>query len=168
MLVIAALILLICKVKVSDVTNGSVFKSGMVAIVSVYGVAWMANTFFDNHMDFLKAFLGTTVAQYPWAYAIVAFLTSKLVNSQAAAIAIVVPMALNAGVDPVLILSFISACYGYFFLPTYPSDLACIGFDRSGTTRIGKYILNHSFMIPGLIGVFAGCCMGYFLAHLLL
>lgn len=81
------------------------------------------------------------------AYAIFAFLTSKLVNSQAAAIAIVMPLALNVGMDPVLIMSFISACYGYFFLPTYPSDLACIGFDRSGTTRIGKYILNHSFMI---------------------
>ena len=168
MLLVASLILFTCKVKAKEVGNSSVFRAGMVALISVYGVAWMADTFFANHMDILKQFLGTTVAQYPWAYAIVAFLTSKLVNSQAAAIAIVVPMALNAGVDPVLILSFISACYGYFFLPNYPSDLACIGFDRSGTTRIGKYILNHSFMIPGLIGVFAGCCMGYFLAHLLL
>ena len=104
---------------------------------------------------------------YPWAYAIIAFFTSKLVNSQAAAIAIVVPMALNVGVDPVLIMSFISACYGYFFLPTYPSDLACIGFDRSGTTRIGKYLLNHSFMIPGLIGVISGCCVGYVVAHMI-
>jgi|GEM_PF-4389151 len=67
--------------------------------------------------------------------------------------------------EPVIILSFISACYGYFFLPTYPSDLACIGFDRSGTTKIGKYILNHSFMIPGLIGVITGCCVGYVIAH---
>ena len=88
-------------------------------------------------------------------------------NSQGAAIAIVVPMALNVGMDPILILSFISACYGYFFLPTYPSDLACIGFDRSGTTRIGKYILNHSFMIPGLIGVISGCCVVYVVAHLI-
>ena len=89
-------------------------------------------------------------------------------NSQAAAIAIVVPMALGVGMDPVLIMSFISACYGYFFLPTYPSDLACIGFDRSGTTRIGKYILNHSFMIPGLIGVSTGCCMGFLMAHIVM
>ena len=83
-------------------------------------------------------------------------------------IAIVMPLALNVGMDPVLIMSFISACYGYFFLPTYPSDLACIGFDRSGTTRIGKYILNHSFMIPGLIGVFTGCCAGFVMAHIVL
>ena len=168
MLLIGALILLTCKVKAKDVGNSQVFRSGVVALVSVYGVAWMADTFFGSHMAFLKDFLGNAVQTYPWAYAVLAFLTSKLVNSQGAAIAIVVPMALNVGMDPVLILSFISACYGYFFLPTYPSDLACIGFDRSGTTKIGKYILNHSFMIPGLIGVISGCCVGYVVAHIVL
>ena len=166
MLVVAAVILFVCKVKAKDVGNSQVFKSGIVALVSVYGVAWMAGTFFNAHMAFLKDFLGNAVAEYPWAFAIIAFLTSKLVNSQAAAIAIVFPMALSVGMDPVIIMSFISACYGYFFLPTYPSDLACIGFDRSGTTRIGKYILNHSFMIPGLIGVFSGCCVGFVMAHI--
>ncbi|MBD3879655.1 MAG: anaerobic C4-dicarboxylate transporter [Quinella sp. 1Q5] len=168
MLVVAAVILFVCKVKAKDVGNSQVFKSGIVALVSVYGVAWMAGTFFNAHMAFLKDFLGNAVAEYPWAFAIIAFLTSKLVNSQAAAIAIVFPMALSVGMNPVIIMSFISACYGYFFLPTYPSDLACIGFDRSGTTRIGKYILNHSFMIPGLIGVFSGCCVGFVMAHIVL
>ena len=168
MLLVGALILITCKVKAKDVGNSQVFRSGVVALVSVYGVAWMADTFFGAHMAFLKDFLGNAVKTYPWAYAVLAFLTSKLVNSQGAAIAIVVPMALNVGMDPVLILSFISACYGYFFLPTYPSDLACIGFDRSGTTKIGKYVLNHSFMIPGLIGVSTGCCMGYVVAHAIL
>ena len=167
MLLVGATILLACKVKAKDVGNSQVFRSGVVALVSVYGVAWMADTYFMNHMGFLKEFLGSAVQNYPWAYAVLAFLTSKLVNSQGAAIAIVVPMALNVGMDPILVLSFISACYGYFFLPTYPSDLACIGFDRSGTTRIGKYILNHSFMIPGLIGVSSGCCVGYVIAHLI-
>ena len=168
MLLVAAIILIVCKVKAKDVGNSQVFKSGVVALVSVYGVAWMANTFFSAHMSFLRDFLGNAVAEYPWAFAIIAFLTSKLVNSQAAAIAIVFPMALSVGMDPVIIMSFISACYGYFFLPTYPSDLACIGFDRSGTTRIGKYILNHSFMIPGLIGVISGCCVGFVMAHIVL
>lgn len=168
MLFVASMILMTCKVKAKDVGNSQVFRSGVVALVSVYGVAWMADTFFGAHMAFLKEFLGNAVQTYPWAYAVLAFLTSKLVNSQGAAIAIVVPMALNVGMDPILILSFISACYGYFFLPTYPSDLACIGFDRSGTTRIGKYILNHSFMIPGLIGVSSGCVVGYIMAHLIL
>lgn len=166
MLLLAAIILISCKVKAKDVGNSQVFKAGIVAFVSVYGVAWMANTFFSAHMTFLKDFLGNAVANYPWAYAVLAFFTSKLVNSQAAAIAIVVPMALSVGMEPVLILSFMSACYGYFFLPTYPSDLACIGFDRSGTTKIGKYILNHSFMIPGLICVISGCIIGYVIAHI--
>lgn len=168
MLLVAAVILFVCKVKAKDVGNSQVFKSGIVALVSVYGVAWMANTCFGAHMAFLKEFLGNAVADYPWAFAIIAFLTSKLVNSQAAAIAIVFPMALSVGMDPVIVMSFISACYGYFFLPTYPSDLACIGFDRSGTTKIGKYILNHSFMIPGLIGVISGCCVGFVMAHIVL
>ena len=168
MLVVATAILFVCGVKAKDVGNSQVFKSGIVALVSVYGVAWMANTFFSAHMAFLKEFLGNAVHSYPWAFAIIAFLTSKLVNSQAAAIAIVFPMALSVGMDPVIVMSFISACYGYFFLPTYPSDLACIGFDRSGTTRIGKYILNHSFMIPGLIGVISGCCVGFVMAHIVL
>ena len=128
----------------------------------------MADTYFANHMGILKDFLGHAVQSYPLAYAVVLFLTSKLVNSQAAAIAIVMPIALNVGMDPLLMLSFIPACYAYFFLPTYPSDLACIGFDRSGTTHIGKFVLNHSFMMPGLVGVFMACVAGYFIAHTIL
>ena len=137
----------------------------MVAVVSVYGVAWMAETYFGTYLPRFKATLAQVVTDYPWTYAIVLFLISKLVNSQAAALAIVVPMALSVGVDP-LIISFISACYGYFVLSTYPSDLACIGFDRSGTTHIGKFIINHSFIILGFIGIFTGCCVGYVIAHL--
>lgn len=167
MLVIAAAILIFCKVNAKDVGKSQVFHAGLGAVVCVYGVAWMADTCFSNHMADLKAIIGGLVQAYPWTYALAMFLTSKLVNSQAAAVSIIVPLALTIGVDPIVILSFISACYGYFFLPTYPSDLACINFDRSGTTHIGKYVLNHSFMIPGLLGVFTGCCVGYVIAHIL-
>lgn len=165
MLVIAALILLVCKVKVSDVTNGSVFKSGMIAVISVYGVAWMAETYFGAYIPVFKDTLSSIVVEQPWTYAFVLFIISKLVNSQAAALAIVVPMGLSVGVDPLIVLSFIPACYAYFVLPTYPSDLACIGFDRSGTTRIGKFVINHSFILPGCIGVFTSCVVGYIIAH---
>ena len=110
MLFVAAMILVFCKIKAKDVGNSQVFRSGIVALVSVYGVARMADTYFANHMTILKQWLGAAVQAYPWAYAIFAFLTSKLVNSQAAAIAIVMPLALNVGMDPVLMLSFISAC----------------------------------------------------------
>ena len=167
MLFLAAMMLFFCKMKAKDVGNSQVFRSGLVAVVSVYGVAWMSNTMFMAHMDLLKQFLGDTVQAYPWTYAVVIYLTSKLVNSQAAAVSIIVPVAVAIGIDPVVIISFIPSIYGYFFIPTYPSDLACISFDRSGTTHIGKYVLNHSFMIPGLIGVITGSCVGYVIAHIL-
>ncbi len=167
MLTAGAIMLMVCKVPTKEIPNGNVFKAGMVAIVSIFGVAWMADTFFDAHFEVIKQGLSGIVQSQPWTYALVLFITSKLVNSQAAAIAAIVPMAIGIGVDPLVILSFMPACYGYFILPTYASDLACINFDRSGTTRIGKFIINHSFIIPGLIGVGTGCTVGYLLVKLL-
>ncbi|MFA1239451.1 anaerobic C4-dicarboxylate transporter [Serratia odorifera] len=163
MLIAGAIILMSCKVKPGEIANGAVFKAGMVAIFSVFGVAWMSDTFFQAHMGELKLLLEDVVKSQPWTYAIVLFLVSKLVNSQAAALAAIAPMGLQLGVEPKMLLAFFPAAYGYFVLPTYPSDLACIGFDRSGTTRIGKFIINHSFIIPGLIGVLCSCITGYLL-----
>lgn len=163
MLIAGAVILIGCKVKPSDIANGAVFKAGMVAIFSVFGVAWMSDTFFQAHMEDLKLVLEDVVKSQPWTYAIVLFLVSKLVNSQAAALAAIGPMGLQLGVDPKMLIAFFPAAYGYFVLPTYPSDLACIGFDRSGTTKIGRFIINHSFIIPGLIGVACSCITGYLL-----
>ncbi|WP_342080126.1 anaerobic C4-dicarboxylate transporter, partial [Yersinia enterocolitica] len=163
MLIAGAVILIGCKVKPSDISNGAVFKAGMVAIFSVFGVAWMSDTFFQAHMGDLKLVLEDVVKGHPWTYAIVLFLVSKLVNSQAAALTAIAPMGLQLGVDPKMLIAFFPAAYGYFVLPTYPSDLACIGFDRSGTTKIGKFIINHSFIIPGLIGVICSCITGYVL-----
>ncbi|ENA1755786.1 anaerobic C4-dicarboxylate transporter [Yersinia ruckeri] len=163
MLIAGAVILIGCKVKSSDIANGAVFKAGMVAIFSVFGVAWMSDTFFQAHMEDLKLVLEDVVKSQPWTYAIVLFLVSKLVNSQAAALAAIAPMGLQLGVDPKMLIAFFPAAYGYFVLPTYPSDLACIGFDRSGTTKIGRFIINHSFIIPGLIGVACSCITGYLL-----
>lgn len=166
MLIAGAIILITCKVNSSEISNGTVFKAGAVAIISVFGVAWMADTFFEAHFKLLKASLAGIVVSYPWAYAIVLFLTSKLVNSQAAALAAIAPLGISLGVDPKMMVAFFPAAYGYFVLPTYPSDLACIGFDRSGTTRIGKFIINHSFLVPGLIGVSTGCLVGYILVKI--
>lgn len=168
MLVAGAIILMTCKVKTADIPNSGVFKAGMVAIFAVFGVAWMSETFFGAHLEDLESGLAGVVAQAPWMYALVLFLVSKLVNSQAAAITAIVPVGLALGVDPVAIVGFIGAGYGYFILPTYPSDLAAIGFDRSGTTHIGKFVINHSFLVPGLICVAVSCLVGYPLAQLLL
>lgn len=166
MLIAGALILIVCKVNSREVPNGTVFKAGAVAIISVFGVAWMADTFFEAHFTLLKEALAGVVVHHPWTYAIVLFLTSKLVNSQAAALAAIAPLGVSLGVDPKMMVAFFPAAYGYFVLPTYPSDLACIGFDRSGTTRIGKFIINHSFILPGLVGVGTACLTGYILVAL--
>jgi len=168
MLVAGAMILLFCKVKPAEINNGSVFKAGMTAIFAVFGVAWMADTFFSAHLSALQTSLAGMVHDQPWTYAIVLFVVSKLVNSQAAALVAVAPIGLALGVEPAMIIAFFGASYGYFILPTYPSDLACIGFDRSGTTRIGRYVINHSFIIPGLISVFTSCVMGYALVTVFL
>ncbi len=122
----------------------------MIAIVAVYGIAWMAETMFGAHMSEIQGVLGEMVKEYPWAYAIVLLLVSKFVNSQAAALAAIVPVALAIGVDPAYIVASAPACYGYYILPTYPSDLAAIQFDRSGTTHIGRFVINHSFILPGV------------------
>lgn len=168
MLVAGALILIICKVPTKEVPKMNVFSAGMVALVSVFGVAWMSETYFGAHVEGLEETLSGMVQSYPWTYAMALFLVSKLVNSQGAAIAAMAPLGLAIGVDPVVMVGFASAAYGYFILPTYPSDLAAIGFDRTGTTHIGKYIINHSFIIPGLICVGVGCLVGSGLAQLLL
>ena len=166
MLTAGALILMLCKVKPQEIPNGTVFKAGMVAVVSIFGVAWMADTVFEAHFTLLKNSLAGVVAAQPWTYAIVLFIVSKLVNSQAAAIAAIAPLGVSLGVDPKVMLAFLPACYGYFILPTYASDLACIGFDRSGTTRIGKFVINHSFIIPGLLGVGTGCAVGWIIVKM--
>ena len=163
MLIAGAVMLITCKVNATTISSGAVFKAGMVAIFSVFGVAWMSDTFFQAHLDELKMALEGVVKSHPWTYAIVLFLVSKLVNSQAAALTAVAPMGLMLGVEPKMLIAFFPASYGYFVLPTYPSDLACIGFDRSGTTRIGKFIINHSFILPGLIGVSCACVASYLL-----
>lgn len=165
MLIAGAIMLMVCNVNATTISNGAVFKAGMVAIFSVFGVAWMSDTFFQAHLTELKMALEGVVKTHPWTYAIVLFLVSKLVNSQAAALTAVAPMGLMLGVEPKMLVAFFPASYGYFVLPTYPSDLACIGFDRSGTTRIGKFIINHSFILPGLIGVSCACAASYLLVQ---
>ena len=159
MLLAGILMVLFCNARQINKTN--VFNAGMVAIVSVYGVAWMAETMFGAHLNELKGSLTGLIQEHPWTFGIALLLVSKLVNSQAAAIVALVPTAIAIGTPPGIIVAMISACYGYYILPTYPSDLAAITFDRSGTTHIGKFVINHSFIAPGLIGVISAVITGY-------
>jgi anaerobic C4-dicarboxylate transporter DcuB len=164
MLLAGALILIMTKTNAAAIGKSEVFRAGMIAVVAVFGIAWMADTMFLAHVPTLKVVLADVVKAHPWTYALTLLIVSKFVNSQAAAIAALVPVALSIGVDPGYVVAFAAACYGYYILPTYPSDLAAIQFDRSGTTHIGKYVINHSFILPGLIGVITSCIAGYFIA----
>jgi anaerobic C4-dicarboxylate transporter DcuB len=164
MLLAGALIIIFTKTNPNDIGKNEVFRAGMIAVVAVFGVAWMADTVFEANLPAVKAALSDMVKTAPWTYAIALLVVSKLVNSQAAAIAAMVPVGLAIGVPPGYVVAYAAACYGYYILPTYPSDLAAIQFDRSGTTRIGKYVINHSFILPGLIGVTTSCIFGYLMA----
>ncbi|MCR5084792.1 MAG: anaerobic C4-dicarboxylate transporter, partial [Succinivibrionaceae bacterium] len=161
MLLAGSIILIFTKVDASKIAKNDIFRSGMVAVVAVFGISWMAETMFTVHTPMMKEVLGGIVQEHPWTYALMLLLVSKFVNSQAAALVAFVPLALGIGVSPAVILAFAPACYGYYILPTYPSDLAAIQFDRSGTTKIGRFVINHSFIFPGLIGVFTSCVIGY-------
>ena len=164
MLLAGALIIIFTKTDANKISRNEIFRSGMIALVAVFGISWMADTMFAVHTKMFKEALGGVVQAHPWTYAVMLLLISKFVNSQAAALAAFVPIALGIGVSPGIIAAFAPACYGYYILPTYPSDLAAIQFDRTGTTHIGKYVINHSFIFPGLIGVFTSCVVGYILA----
>ena len=166
MLLAGSLIIIFTKTDTSKISKNEIFKSGMIALVAVFGISWMAETMFAVHTPMMKAFLGGIVQEHPWTYAVMLLLISKFVNSQAAALVAFVPLALGIGVNPAIILAFAPACYGYYILPTYPSDLAAIQFDRSGTTKIGRFVINHSFIIPGLLGVFTSCVFGYIFTNL--
>jgi anaerobic C4-dicarboxylate membrane transporter len=166
MLLAGSLIIIFTKTDTSKISKNEIFKSGMIALVAVFGISWMAETMFAVHTPMMKAFLGGIVQEHSWTYAVMLLLISKFVNSQATALVAFVPLALGIGVNPAIILAFAPACYGYYILPTYPSDLAAIQFDRSGTTKIGRFVINHSFIIPGLLGVFTSCVFGYIFTNL--
>ncbi|MBP5339787.1 MAG: anaerobic C4-dicarboxylate transporter [Prevotella sp.] len=167
MIAAAALMIIFCKALPKKAVAGPVWQSGMVAVVAIYGIAWMADTYFSNYMPEIQAMLESIVKQYPWSIAIVFFLVSVLINSQGAVVVSMLPLAYSLGIDGVVLLGVLPSVYGYFFIPNYPSDIATVNFDRSGTTVIGKYLLNHSFMMPGLICVITSTIVAYALARLI-
>ena len=157
----AALMIIFCKAAPKKAVAGPVWQSGMVAVVAIYGIAWLADTYFSKYMSEMQAGLEDIVAQYPWSIALVFFLVSVLINSQGAVVVAMLPLAYKLGIPGPVLLGVLPSVYGYFFIPNYPSDIATVNFDRSGTTVIGKYLLNHSFMMPGLICVFTSTIVAY-------
>jgi len=153
MITAAALMIIIAKAKPRHAIIGNVWQSGMVAVIAIYGIAWLADTYFSNYLPMMQDGLQGIVSKYPWAIALAFFAVSVLVNSQGAVVVAMLPLAYSLGIPGPVLLGVLPSVYGYFFIPNYPSDIATVTFDRSGTTRIGKYLLNHSFMMPGLVSV---------------
>ena len=149
----AALMIIIAKANPRQAIIGNVWQSGMVAVIAIYGIAWLADTYFGNYLPQMQDSLEGIVSKYPWAISLVFFAVSVLVNSQGAVVVAMLPLAYSLGIPGPVLLGVLPSVYGYFFIPNYPSDIATVTFDRSGTTRIGKYLLNHSFMMPGLVSV---------------
>ena len=162
----AALMIICCKAQPKKAVAGAVWQSGMVAVVAIYGIAWMADTYFGNYMTEMEQMLTGLVSAYPWTIAIAFFLVSVLINSQGAVVVAMLPLAYQLGIEGWVLLGVLPSVYGYFFIPNYPSDIATVNFDRSGTTVIGKYLLNHSFMMPGLICVVTSTIVAYLLSML--
>lgn len=167
MLAFGGLILLVTRTNVQKVPEGVVFKSGMVAAIAIFGIAWMSDTYFQYAMPSFKSGITEMVQNYPWTFALALFIVSVVVNSQAATARMMLPVGLAMGLNPALLIGLMPATYGYFFIPNYPSDIATCNFDVTGTTKIGKWYFNHSFMAPGLIGVVSACTLGYTIAQVI-
>lgn len=165
MLGFGGLILLVTRTNVQKVPEGVVFKSGMVAAIAIFGIAWMSDTYFQYAMPSFKSGITEMVQDYPWSFALALFIVSVVVNSQAATARMMLPVGIAMGLNPALLIGLMPATYGYFFIPNYPSDIATCNFDVTGTTKIGKWYFNHSFMLPGLIGVVSACVFGYTIAQ---
>lgn len=168
MLAFGGVILLATKTDPRKVPDGIVFKSGMVAAIAIFGIAWMSDTYFKFALPEFKEGIIGMVTDHPWTFAFALFIVSVVVNSQAATARMMLPVGIGLGLDPALLIGIMPAVYGYFFIPNYPSDIATVNFDISGTTKIGKWYFNHSFMAVGIIGVTSACCVGYLLGQLFL
>lgn len=168
MLCFGGIILTTCKTSVKLVPEGVVFKSGMVACVAIFGIAWMSDTYFTYAMPYFKDGITAMVQAYPWTFIFALFAVSIVINSQAATAKMMLPVAITMSLPVPLLIGIMPATYAYFFIPNYPSDIATVNFDPTGTTKIGKYYFNHSFMVPGLIAVGVSCLVGIGLSQFLI
>jgi len=168
MLTIAALIIIFCKPNVEEIVSGSVFKAGAAAVVAIFGIAWMGDTFFKGNAELINNSIAGLVTSAPWLFAVALFALSILLYSQAATVRTLMPLGVTLGINPALLVAMFPAVNAYFFIPNYPTVVAAINFDRTGTTRIGKYILNHSFMVPGLVSTIGAIVIGILLSTIIL
>lgn len=168
MLGTAALIVMLCKLDTATLTSASTFKSGMSAAICVMGVAWLGNTFVGAHIEGIKAASSGLLNSYPWMLAVVLFIAATLLYSQAATAKALYPAAFALGVSPIAAIASFAAVSALFVLPTYPTLLAAVEMDDTGSTRIGKFVFNHPFLIPGVIAISLSVLFGFVWAGIVL
>lgn len=161
MMSIAALILIVGKAGVKKAVSGNIFGAGMNAMISIFGIAWMGDTFFNGNLEFFKSHIADIVTQYPFLFSVALFIMSIMLFSQAATVRTLFPLGIGLGIAPLALVAMFPAVNGYFFIPNYPTEVAAINFDTTGTTRIGRYVLNHSFQLSGFITTFVSISIGY-------
>ena len=166
MLATAAVILLVTRTNGMAAAQGSVFSAGMQAVVAIFGIAWMGDTFINGNIAELTDSVKHVVTDMPWLFGGALFVMSILLFSQAATVRAIVPLGIALGINPMMLIALFPAVNGYFFIPNYPTVVAAINFDRTGTTRIGKWVLNHSFMMPGLVATAVALLMGLLLIQI--
>lgn len=166
MLATAAVILLVTRTNGMAAAQGSVFSAGMQAVVAIFGIAWMGDTFINGNIAELTDSVKHVVTDMPWLFGGALFVMSILLFSQAATVRAIVPLGIALGINPMMLIALFPAVNGYFFIPNYPTVVAAINFDRTGTTRIGKWVLNHSFMMPGLVATAVALLVGLLLIQI--
>jgi anaerobic C4-dicarboxylate transporter DcuA len=143
-------------------------NAGVVALISIAGLGWLGSSFFEGNRQFIIHSISGAVDQYPWIFALGLFALSVLLGSQAATVVTLMPVGIALGLSPSTLIAVFPAVNGYFLLPTYATLLAAISFDQTGTTRIGKYVLNHSFMLPGMVATVSSVGSGLLIAKVVL
>ncbi len=166
MLGIAALIVLTCKVETSEITKSNVFSAGIQAVISIMGISWLGDTFVKANETQIIDLIQAQITRHPWQFSIMFFVMAILLVSQTATIRALIPLGLSLGIPAITLLAALPAVNSVFFMPNYPTILAAINFDQTGTTRVGKYMLNHSFMLPGLIATITSVIMSFTLVKL--
>nr|WP_314678786.1 anaerobic C4-dicarboxylate transporter [uncultured Capnocytophaga sp.] len=157
----AGLMLILSKTDINKAVKGSIFIAGMQAVIAIFGIAWMGDTYFNGNIEFFKTHIAQIVTEFPFLFAVALFVMSIFLFSQAATVRTLYPLGLGLGISPLAMVAMFPAVNGYFFIPNYPTVVAAINFDRTGTTRIGKYVLNHSFQIPGFVATIVAIIVGY-------
>ncbi|MBI0183167.1 anaerobic C4-dicarboxylate transporter [Yersinia pestis subsp. pestis] len=168
MLSVATITTLVCSVDTDSILNSSTFKAGMSVCICILGVAWLGDTFVQHNLEWIKETAGSLIQAHSWLLAVIFFFCSALLYSQAATAKALMPMALALNVSPLAAIASFAAVSGLFILPTYPTLVAAVQMDDTGTTRIGRFVFNHPFFIPGTIGVALAVCFGFVMGGLVL